>query len=137
MENFIVVQVDQNYDYVEGVRYIARFSTEDAANAFIQEKNEEQDVKWKKRIDYIEQWVDSIQLPEDIDYNSWFQYLEKYHPFSASPTKVSPKDFHKDLKGYLRIHHSVTIEGYDPPLADFQWNGLHVVEIKENSNDGK
>lgn len=131
MKNFIVVQVDQDYDYVEGVRYIASFPTEEAANAFKQEKEEEQNVKWRARFDYIEKWVDAIKLPENIDYKSWCKYLGEYHPFSAKPMKVSPQDFHKELKGYLRTYHSVTLEGYDPPAADFKWNGLHVVKIND------
>jgi len=124
--NFIVVQVDQDYDYVEGVRYIASFPTEDAADAFIQEKNEEQNAKWRARLDYIEQWVDAIEVPE-TDYHGWVEYLKQYHPFGAM--YVFPKDFKKELKGFLRTHHSATIEGYNPPPADHRWNGLHVVEI--------
>lgn len=128
--NFIVVQVDQDYDYVEGVRHIASFPTEDAADAFKQEKEEEQNAKWRARLDYIEQWVDAIELPE-TDYHGWVEYLKQYHPFGAR--YVFPKDFKKNLKGYLKTHHSAIIDGYNPPLADFKWSGLHIVEIKEKS----
>lgn len=128
--NFIVVRVDQNYDYVEGVNYIDSFPTEDAANAFVQEKNDEQNSAWRARLDYIEQWVDEIEPPENTDYNGWKSYLEQYHTFGGR--YVMPKDFKKELKEYLRTHHSVKLEGYDPPSADFRWNGLHIVEIKEN-----
>ena len=126
--NFIVVKVDQDYDYVEGVNYIDSFLTEDEANAFVQEKSQEQTSAWRKRMDYIEEWVDAIEPPV-TDYNGWKEYLVQYHPFGGR--YVMPKDFKKELKGYLRTHHSAKLEGYDPPLADFRWNGLHVVDASQ------
>jgi len=124
--NFIVVQVDQDYEFVEGVRHIKSFSTKDEADKFVKEKKEENLTAWQARLDYIEQWVDALDLPE-TDYNGWKEYLVQYHPFGK--IYVTPKYFKKNLKGYLRTHHSVTIEGYNPPLADPKYNGLHIIEI--------
>ena len=49
--NFIVVQVDQDYDYVEGVRHIASFPTEDAANTFVQKKAK------SKPLHGVKEWI--------------------------------------------------------------------------------
>ena len=124
--NFIIVQVYQDYDYVEGVGYIKSFPTEEEANTFIQEKREEQDAACKARRDYIEKWVDLIECPE-TDYHGWKEYLKQYHPFGAR--YVFPKDFKKELKGYLRTH-PAKLEGYDPPQANFNWDNLFVVEAE-------
>ena len=126
--NFIVVQVDQSYDYVEGVNYVQSFPTEDEAIAFVQEKEKEQSAAWRARLDYIENWVDALELPE-TDYNGWVEYLKQYHPFGVR--YVLPQDFKKNLKGYLKTHHSAKIDGYYPPPANFKWNGLHIVEISD------
>lgn len=37
IENFIFVQVDQNYDCVEDVKHIANFPTADVAQAFVKD----------------------------------------------------------------------------------------------------
>ena len=91
--NFIVVRVDQNYDYVEGVRYIRSFPTEEEANAFIQEKNEEHKSAWRSKMDYIDAWVDALELPQ-TDRHGWLEYLKQYQIRDSSP-----QDFKKNLKG--------------------------------------
>ena len=129
--SFIVVKVDQNYDYVEDVRYIASFPTEHAAQAFVKEKKEEQDEKWRARRDYIEQWVNTITLPE-TDAQGWKEFLQPFHPFGERG--MFRQFFHQELKNYLRTYHSVKLEGYNPPIADWRWDGLHVVHIHDLKN---
>jgi len=124
--NFIVVQVHQNYDMVEGVDYIKSFSTEEEATAYIQKEKEKEEAAWKSRLEYIEQWVDAIECPE-TDYNGWKEYLKRYHPFGVM--YVLPQNFKKNLKEYLRTH-SAEIEGYDPPKANFEWYSYSLFVVK-------
>lgn len=125
--NFIVVKVFSDYDYTEYVDYIGKFSTEEEANYFIQSKKDEQNSDWKIRRDYIDKWVDTLELPE-TDYNGWKEYLTQYYPFGAR--YVMPKDFKKELKYYLNTNHPANFKNYNPPPADLRWSNLFVVEIK-------
>jgi hypothetical protein len=57
--SYIIVKVNQDYDYVEGVEYIDSFVTEQEANNFIKEKIEQERTEWKARSSYIDGYVDS------------------------------------------------------------------------------
>jgi len=123
--NYIIVQVDQDYGQVVGVRYIESFEDKESANAFILGKNEQRIAEWKNRLEYIEQWVDAIELPE-TDYHGWIKYLEQYHPFGVM--YVTPDDFKENLMSYLTTH-SVKLNEYEPPPVDLECNGFHIVKM--------
>jgi|694.fasta_scaffold46598_5 hypothetical protein len=124
--SYIIVKVNQDYDYVEGVEYIDSFVTEQEADNFIKEKTEQERTEWKARMSYIDGYVDAINVP-DTDYNGWQAFLKQYVPFQSHWT---PKDFKNDLKIYLRNpSYSVNLAGYDPPPAHNKWNNLFIVKV--------
>ena len=122
MLNFIVVQVDQDYDYVQGVDYIDSFATEDEAKNYIKIKQELANETGLKRIKYIDDYVDKIEIPE-TDYNGWVEFLKKF-PFWSY---VLPQNFKQQLKSYLYQHTLVKLEGYDPP--EKEWSEAHAASL--------
>ena len=124
---FAVIQVFQDFDYVEGAECIDIFSTQQEASDLIREIKSEKISAWKQRTDYIDQFVASLDLPQ-TDYEGWLKYLNKFFPPDAR--YILPQDFKKELTFYLREHHLVKLEGYDPPPVIFDNNNLFVVEIK-------
>jgi hypothetical protein len=124
---YAVIRVDQDYDYVEGAECLAAFDTEYEASALITKIKAEQTAATRRRLDYVEQFVDKIVLPEPPEYNGWLEFLKIY--FGEAGRYVYPKDFHMSLKRYL-MEYSPTIEGYDPPKREPVWHNLFVVEIK-------
>lgn len=126
MKCFAVIQIEQpDGEYVEGAECIYAATTKQEAEAHHQKMKNDRDVAWKNRLDYIEKFVDDINLPE-TDYHGWLEYLKQYYPFGAC--YVMPKDFKKEFKGYLRTHTPITLEGYNPPDMPC-WSPLFVVEI--------
>ena len=122
MLNFIVVQVDQDYDYVQGVDYIDSFATEDEAKNYIKTKQELAKETGLKRINYIDEYVNKIEVP-DTDYHGWVEFLKEF-PFWSY---VYPKDFKKQLKCYLYQNHTVKLEEYDPP--EKEWSEAHAASV--------
>lgn len=126
--NYIVVQVDQDYDYLAGVRYIKSFATESLAQKFIEDKLEEQNVQYKAKCEYIEKYVDSIDTPEEANYNEWKEFLKQYNFHVCWWT---PNEFKKEFKIYLKNNHPVNIAGYDPPIVSNKYNNLFIVDISK------
>lgn len=130
MNNFIVVQAHLDYDYVEGVDYIAKFNSEEEANKFISDKKEKQDAEWSARCNYINEWVDAIELPE-TDYNGWKEFLATWGTFSHPSKYIYPKDFKNEFKRFLMQYYSFSFEGYNPPAFHFHASNLFIIEVKD------
>ncbi len=123
--SYAVIQVQLSYDFIEGVDFIAKFDTEEQADAFKDEKVSEQREQWVKKCNYINNWVEAIEVPQ-TDYNEWREFCEKYHPFAQR--HIRPQEFKEAFKDYLKKYR-YTFEGYNPPECHFKWNNLFVVEI--------
>ncbi len=123
---FAVLRIDQWYDGVEGIECIDAFPTEEEANQLKQSMEKERDESYRKKIEYIENFVDNIVLPE-TDYQGWLEFLPKY--FGKGCMYVFPKDFKRELKPYLN-NYEPKLEGFNPPQKISGWDHLWVVEIK-------
>ena len=124
---YAIIEVYLNYDYVEGVECAETFDTKEEAESKLKQIKDSISDAQKKRSEYIDEWVDEIELPE-TDYQGWVEYLKQFHPFGAM--YVFPKDFKRGLKSYLRTYTNAKLEGYDPPPCVLS-RDLYVVEIKE------
>jgi hypothetical protein len=100
------------------------FTTRKEAYQYIVNRLGAQNSLWNARWDYIDKWVDAIEVPE-MDYKEWLEYLKKY---KLSGSTWTPKNFKENLISYLKSSYSVDIEGYNPPHADFGSNNLFIVE---------
>lgn len=126
MSCFAVIDVDQSYDYVEGLRCLATFLTEQEANDHFQMLTDQANAANLAKMQYIEKFVDAIELPEGVDYLGWLEFLKQYHPFGQSYTY--PKNFKNELKSYL-MHYTFEFKGYDPPSIYRHWTNIFVIEI--------
>ena len=122
-----VIQTCQFYDEIHSVTCSKTCATEAEANGAIQQMKDNRDEAWSKRMDYVEEFVDAIDPPEPTTYNEWQEYLKQFSPFGDR--YVFPKDFKKELKGYLRTHNNDTIIGYDPPPVEWSHAEWYVVEL--------
>jgi hypothetical protein len=129
---FIVVQVQQDFDYVEGVEFIAKFDKIAEAYEFIQVNKESSYKQYLKREKYISGYVDAINLPEGLDYYGKKQYLENSLPFNF--ICISWDNIKQELKRNLintRILPKVTdaFKDYNPPNFPLNWDNTFVLEI--------
>jgi len=126
----IKVTIDRYDGMLEGAECLDTFATEQEATDLIQKIKEKQSNVWRERINYIENFVDKIELPK-TEYQGWLEFLKQFHPFGIR--YVFPKDFKREYKNYLR-NYNPKLEGYNPPYYNFNWNreDLVVVEIKNS-----
>lgn len=132
MDSFAVVQVFLDYDYIEDVEYITRFSTKQEAESFISEKKKEQQDNWDLRVSYVNSWVDALKIPDiGIGYNEWQLFIK--NNFDFMPGNIRPRDFKMRLKQYLLTYsiYDMELENYNPPPLSRNWGGLHIIEIKD------
>ena len=128
--NFAVIQLEQYYEMVEDVRCVKANLTEQEANDLIKKMKDEDNACRKKRSDYIEEFVRKIDVPENLDYEGWKEYISLF--FGDNCRYVLPKDFQQELIYYLRKYTPDTLKdiGYDPPIVSGCYLNLFVVEIK-------
>lgn len=122
----VVVRVDQDYDYVQGVNYVDDFENEEQAIAFIEREKTIFHNSWSNFCNYIDGFVDAIIIPEGLQYNEWQDFKSKYPLYNPSP-----ENFHTSLKAHLKNYRSCELEGYNPPkIEGHSVSDLHIVRIK-------
>lgn len=125
--SFAVIELDQSYELVEGAKCIKGNLTEQEANDLVKKMKDQEAVSWKQREDYLKEFVNNIDIPENLGYQGWKEFIKQF--FGPNCRYVFPKDFQKELIGYLRTYH-LELEGYDPPIVPYWPVNLFVVEIK-------
>lgn len=116
-----VLEVDQDYDCVNGIECICTVSTEENGFAYIKEAEKQNTANFLTREKYVDDYVNS--LDEDV-----LKKLKKKAEFKHLDQKVAP--FKDCFKLFLKNnHYKIELENYNPP--EFKWVGnLFVVEIK-------
>lgn len=127
MTIYAVIDVDQDYDYVVGAACLASFSTEPEANGLIKRMRDESAAAWKFRLEYIDKFVEAVEVPEPKTHQEWQDWVMKY-PVYANHTH--PKNFKEHLRDSLRKGHGLTLEEYAPPPRGGNCNNLFVVTIE-------
>lgn len=127
MTEFIVVGVESDYDYVEGVNYVKTFSTREEAESFIKDERDYRNEMWHKRAAYIKEWVDNIDGIEGNE-SKWRGRLNMYQAHNPPILKTL-------ICRYLESRSPAyqpdwpELEGYDPPEIVMS-RDLHIMEIK-------
>ena len=105
---FAVIRVHQDYDYVEGLEFIASFTTEEKAQSYIEQKNEAYRVSFLQRKHYIEKYVDAMEVPVFINCNpesfkEWNDFIiEMYNCGNGyKPSHVNGLNFKEQFKEHL------------------------------------
>lgn len=131
--SFIVVRVEAYYDSVENVVFVDQFDDELSANAYIENQKKLESSEGLARIKYIEEWVDSLIVPENLNYTEWVDYLK---PYFGEHKFVAPQDFKKELKHELFFNsYSFQAENYNPPKITIQDTYyLFIVNIAKKIN---
>ena len=122
---FVVVRVNSHYDCIEGVDFVKEFDSEQAAQAYIDELTQKEKTAFLARKNYIDNWVDSLEVPE-LNYPEWCQYLKKYFSFRY----VTPPSFKEELKHSLyKNNENIELENFNPPERTIflAWQ-LHIME---------
>ena len=136
---FIVVDVNLDYDYVEGVEYVEKFDSGELAIGYIELIQKKWKNDWQTRKQYVDDFVSAIKMPES-GYDEWNAFIVDY-PLPLN--RATPNNFLTRLKYYLYKNYSDTEmilygwlrDRYDPPVVDCpNGNNLYVVEIKETDN---
>lgn len=129
MSCFAVIQVnqDQGDGYINGMTCVKTFPTESEAEDYIQSEQRIEVRAWLIREEYIEDWVDKIDIP-GTDYQAWKELLGDNMP--AVALLWAPESFKKNMTSYLVGNPHIKFERYNPPKAIHGSENLHVVEIK-------
>lgn len=127
MSCFVIVQVDQDYDYIEGVNFVDVFKTEEEAVAYI--LNAENKDKESHRIfaKYVDEWVDSIKILKTDNYNEWKEFVNKYMCCFAPAFKE--EGFKEELRIYLKSRSITKLKGFNPPKCTHDGYNLFIVEV--------
>lgn len=123
---FAVIKVYSWYDGPEDVECLGTFSTSEEAEAHIKTIKEIQRNSWLKKKEYIDNYVDNIQMPE-AGYDNWLKFIQGY--FGEQCSYVFPKDFKDHLKGGLSKG-TIKVKDCNPPEHDSNYLYLFVLEIK-------
>jgi hypothetical protein len=127
-EIFALVQVYQDYDYVEGVKLLATFPTKQEGCDRIDEMQKERHATWLQKEAYVDDFVDKIEDPPDTTYLEWKAHLKENYPCLCG-RYIMPKDFKKSLRQLLKGRYC-NLEGFDPPIVKPDCNNLFVLKIK-------
>lgn len=123
---WIVLDIRQTYGdgYIEGVEHLASFATEQEANDYVLFLKERKRASWAVRLKYIEEFVDSIVIPE-TDYNGWKEFLKSY---GIEHLNLRPDNFREGMKRYLNDY-SPELNGFNPPKSIRDYDNLFVLKI--------
>lgn len=129
MAIFAVVNVNLNYDYIEGIECLASFDTEEEAKLKIKQIIEERNSLIKKRIEYIDKFINDIKVPVDANYSEWIKFINNYKPFECK-SKIE-NEFKLQLRMFLR-YFDLWREDYSPPAVRHDLDNLFIMEVKDN-----
>jgi hypothetical protein len=128
---FIVIEVRQWYEEIDTLKAMISVDTQELADAFVVEIKKQKDEKWKEWDNYIQEYVNKIELPETKDNNEWFEFLKQYE-FTLGRWITKPhtkEEFKSKYIHYLRDGYGKNIEGFNPPEIDKAWISYYIVEI--------
>jgi hypothetical protein len=86
MKNYVVVNVLMDYDYCEGVDFVADFDSYEEANQFIIDEKNEATKKYVEYIRYVDDYVDKIVIPEKFlgkwgpeIWKEWEKFIDEFY----------------------------------------------------------
>lgn len=113
-KNFAVIHVDRDYDFIDGVECLFTSETEAESETFMEKKKEEIESTWIAREKYIEDFVDKIEIPENLSYQEWMKFLSKDFIFLTRDS-CTTTNFKKQLKNAMRNGYGKNLESFNPP----------------------
>lgn len=129
---FLALKVEAYYDGPEDVEHLGSFDTDAEARAFIQDIKDRQDASFLKRMKYIEDYVDKMEVP--TDYTEYNQFVRDLGTWGSM--HINSNSLKEQLKSALRSGHKANLEGfgeYTPPEVEFGrcYLYLFVLEVKD------
>lgn len=125
---FVLIEVDLDYDHINGVEFVARLEKREDAQAIINGRKAMRASEIQIRNDYIDQYMANFKYPE-MDNGAWINYVKAF-PVSYSVTR---EDFKKSLTQYLKSHQNhrlAILSNYNPPMISTKdHNSLFIVEV--------
>jgi hypothetical protein len=132
---FIVVKVDQCYDYVEGVEYKEKFNTAEEAQNHINKLKEEDVNSYLRRKEYVENFVNDIKMPDfeaypvNERYKACRDFLKDVYSSEWVSTFITTKNFRDALNSHL-INHDTKYNNFNPPVITRNAENLFIIEVK-------
>lgn len=121
-----IVEIFQDYDYVESVECVCTVPTEKDGLKYIENLQSENTQKYLDRQKYIYDYVDNL----NADYLELLKQHEEFKCLAEKTLFHSVGKFEDYLKHHLKTHfYDIKLENYDPPKFSFR-GSLFVVEIK-------
>lgn len=134
MSCYAVVKVYHTYELIEDVTCISVHATRQDAEFEVQKIKTDRAKAWSKRINYISEFVDNLEIPKGLNYHEWLDFCKNNFDFLYNPR---PSEIKEKIKGYfntygsIRDHKGTILEGFNPPEYDFSGDDYFVVEIKK------
>ena len=131
---FVVVEVDSDYDYVEGINFIDAFSTEEEAAQYITDDYKEFVESVSNYDKYLDDFVNSINIPQPDKGWKWVRpeiWKEFVGSFGLSSyLNDNEVSFKYNLKHHLRSSYNNGNEelGYKPRKVP-HCKSLRIMEI--------
>lgn len=127
---FAIIEADADMDGCNDLRCIGSYASKQEAEYeknTILSKMQEKTSLYRK---YVETFVDNIEIPENLEYKGWLNFLADFDPFGRSYTL--PKDFKKELKYFLLQGRLLKVPdkyNYSPPPYCFVKDDFFIIEI--------
>lgn len=127
--SFAVIEVEQYYDGAENLVLKGLFKTEELANEYIQSEEKKRLDEWKVFEDYLDRYINNIQMPVldkgQDNCRIWEKFTSDYPMF-----RPTPLDFKKELKSTLRNGYKPNKNDFHPPFVRRGCFPLLVLEIE-------
>lgn len=121
---FTVIKIIQYYEDIDEVKCVEVCQTEDEANDLAIKFKDEIDEAWRKRIEYVNSFVDNIQIPE-LDYHGWLKWIETW---PGVPCTIRPEGFKSHLRSSLIRDYTLDNKDYNPPKVEHGYASFYVLK---------
>lgn len=135
---YAIIYTDVDYDYVAGVECVKTFQTEEEATKYKEDVKTEEFKKWKDFEDYIEGFIDGLQIPDfphtQQGVRDWDKYTKEVFISECVSSYIHPGNLKKYLVEYLTKGYKLKLDNYNPPpRINFTNQNLWVVKIHDSS----
>lgn len=125
---FVVIDVEQNYDYVENARCVAAYRTQEDAERLVARLKEMKDKSHLDFTEYVKKFVADIEMPVAPNYEQWQEFVKKAQNTTWFSTFITTATFRKDMEGFLYKGYKPGLPNYNPPEVIHKYQNLFVVE---------
>lgn len=130
---FVLIELELNYDYIENVKCIGPFTSEELAVNCGLDRIEKMKEKDASRLKFFEDYVDSIEIPE-LNRGEFLPFVKKYglnENDNVTKQNFKTKLLKNMLNGYYNPHYGEAFVDFHPPEPVY-YPQHYIVEVEKD-----